>query len=93
MRSGTIRKGFERATHCSLLKAAGVTDTDMGKPFIAVCNGGYRRAPQPPSPVHGLDGGRPGAVRHADAPFRVHLPCRHQRGFAAEVKKEPDGGE
>jgi len=38
MRSDTVKKGFERAPHRSLLKATGVTDTDMGKPFIAVCN-------------------------------------------------------
>jgi nitrogenase subunit NifH len=47
----------------------------------------------PPSPVHGLDGSRPGVVRHADAPFGVYLPCRHQRGFAEEVKKVYDGRE
>ncbi len=38
MRSDTIKKGIERAPHRSLLKATGVTDADMGKPFIAVCN-------------------------------------------------------
>lgn len=38
MRSDLIKKGFERAPHRSLLKATGVTDEDMGKPFIAVCN-------------------------------------------------------
>ncbi len=38
MRSDTIKKGFERAPHRSLLKATGVTDADMRKPFIAVCN-------------------------------------------------------
>ncbi|MDO8739459.1 dihydroxy-acid dehydratase [Candidatus Deferrimicrobium sp.] len=38
MRSDAVKKGFERAPHRSLLKAAGVTDADMGKPFIAVCN-------------------------------------------------------
>jgi dihydroxy-acid dehydratase len=38
MRSDTIKKGHERAPHRSLLKACGVTDEDMGKPFIAVCN-------------------------------------------------------
>jgi dihydroxy-acid dehydratase len=38
MRSDTVKKGFERAPHRSLLKAAGVQDADMGKPFIAVCN-------------------------------------------------------
>ena len=38
MRSDTIKKGFERAPHRSLLKACGVTDADMEKPFIAVCN-------------------------------------------------------
>ncbi|GAB4243368.1 MAG: dihydroxy-acid dehydratase [Deltaproteobacteria bacterium] len=38
MRSDTVKKGFERAPHRSLLKAAGVSDADMGKPFVAVCN-------------------------------------------------------
>ena len=38
MRSDTIKKGFERAPHRSLLKATGVTDDDMNKPFIAICN-------------------------------------------------------
>ncbi len=38
MRSDLIKKGFERAPHRSLLKATGVSDADMAKPFIAVCN-------------------------------------------------------
>ncbi|MDD4890595.1 MAG: dihydroxy-acid dehydratase [Phycisphaerae bacterium] len=38
MLSDQIKKGFERAPHRSLLKACGVTDADMGKPFIGVCN-------------------------------------------------------
>jgi dihydroxy-acid dehydratase len=38
MRSDRIKKGFERAPHRSLLKATGLTDADMGKPFIAVVN-------------------------------------------------------
>lgn len=38
MRSDQIKIGFERAPHRSLLKAAGVTDEDMKKPFIAVVN-------------------------------------------------------
>ncbi len=38
MRSDLIKKGFERAPHRSLLKATGVTDADMGKPFIAIAN-------------------------------------------------------
>jgi dihydroxy-acid dehydratase len=38
MRSDTIKVGFERAPHRSLLRAAGVADSDMGKPFIAVVN-------------------------------------------------------
>jgi dihydroxy-acid dehydratase len=33
-----IKKGFERAPHRSLLKATGITDEDMGKPFIAIAN-------------------------------------------------------
>jgi dihydroxy-acid dehydratase len=38
MRSDTIKKGFDRAPHRALLKATGVRDEDMDKPFIAVCN-------------------------------------------------------
>jgi dihydroxy-acid dehydratase len=38
MRSDRIKKGFERSPHRSLLKATGVTDEQMSKPFIAVCN-------------------------------------------------------
>ncbi len=38
MRSDTIKKGFERAPHRSLLKACGVKDEDFDKPFIAVAN-------------------------------------------------------
>lgn len=38
MRSDTIKKGFDRAPHRALLKATGVRDEDMRKPFIAVCN-------------------------------------------------------
>ncbi len=38
MRSDRIKKGFERAPHRSLLKATGVRDEDMTKPFIAICN-------------------------------------------------------
>lgn len=38
MRSDMIKKGFDRAPHRSLLRAAGVKDEDFGKPFIAICN-------------------------------------------------------
>jgi len=40
MRSDTIKKGFERAPHRSLLRAAGVieSEADFDKPFIAICN-------------------------------------------------------
>lgn len=38
MRSRQIKVGFNRAPHRALLKATGVTDADMGKPFIAVVN-------------------------------------------------------
>ena len=37
-RSATIKSGVERAPHRSLLKATGVTDADMDKPFVAVVN-------------------------------------------------------
>jgi dihydroxy-acid dehydratase len=38
MRSDMIKKGFDRAPHRSLLRAAGVKDEDFDKPFIAICN-------------------------------------------------------
>lgn len=40
MRSDTIKRGFERAPHRSLLRATGAIrdEADWGKPFIAVCN-------------------------------------------------------
>jgi dihydroxy-acid dehydratase len=38
MRSDRIKRGFERAPHRALLKATGVTDEDMTKPFVAVVN-------------------------------------------------------
>jgi dihydroxy-acid dehydratase len=38
MRSNQIKAGIERAPHRALLKATGVTDADMKKPFIAVVN-------------------------------------------------------
>ncbi|MEA2021410.1 MAG: dihydroxy-acid dehydratase [Candidatus Caldatribacteriota bacterium] len=36
MRSDVVKKGVIRAPHRSLLKALGVTDEEMGKPFIGV---------------------------------------------------------
>jgi dihydroxy-acid dehydratase len=38
LRSDQIKNGLERAPHRSLLKATGVTDADMKKPFIAIVN-------------------------------------------------------
>jgi dihydroxy-acid dehydratase len=38
MRSDTVKKGFERAPHRSLLRATGLKSEDIAKPFIAVCN-------------------------------------------------------
>ena len=40
MRSDTVKAGFERAPHRSLLRATGQieADTDFNKPFIGVCN-------------------------------------------------------
>jgi dihydroxy-acid dehydratase len=38
MRSDRIKRGYERAPHRSLLKATGVRDEDMEKPFVAIVN-------------------------------------------------------
>jgi dihydroxy-acid dehydratase len=38
MRSDEIKKGIERAPHRALLKALGLTDSDIAKPFIGVAN-------------------------------------------------------
>lgn len=38
MISDTVKKGLDRAGHRGLLKATGVTDQDMNKPFVGVCS-------------------------------------------------------
>jgi dihydroxy-acid dehydratase len=38
MRSDTVKKGYERAGHRSLLRAVGLSDSDFDKPFIGVAN-------------------------------------------------------
>jgi dihydroxy-acid dehydratase len=38
MNSDRIKKGIERAPHRSLMHATGLTDADIKKPFIAICN-------------------------------------------------------
>ena len=38
MRSDQIKKGYERSPHRALLKATGVRDEDMDKPFVAIVN-------------------------------------------------------
>ena len=38
MRSDRIKSGFEKAPHRALLKAVGVAQTEMKKPFIAIVN-------------------------------------------------------
>lgn len=38
MRSDRIKRGIERAPHRALLRAAGVAEEDMYKPFVAVAN-------------------------------------------------------
>lgn len=38
MRSDVIKKGFERAPHRGLLRACGLKDNDINKPFIAIAN-------------------------------------------------------
>ena len=38
MRSDTVKKGLQRAPHRALLRACGLTDADINKPFIGVAN-------------------------------------------------------
>jgi dihydroxy-acid dehydratase len=38
MRSDSIKKGYEKAPHRSLLKALGIGDSDIQKPFIGIVN-------------------------------------------------------
>ena len=38
MRSDEVKKGIERAPHRALLKALGLTDKDIAKPFIGIAN-------------------------------------------------------
>ncbi len=38
MISDTVKKGFQRAPHRGLLRACGLTDADISKPFIGIAN-------------------------------------------------------
>ncbi|MHC4131002.1 MAG: dihydroxy-acid dehydratase [Planctomycetota bacterium] len=38
MRSDTVKEGFQRAPHRGLLRACGLNDKDMDKPFIGIAN-------------------------------------------------------
>jgi len=38
MKSEAVKKGIERAPHRSLIRALGITDAEMGKPFIGIVN-------------------------------------------------------
>jgi dihydroxy-acid dehydratase len=38
MRSDTVKKGYDKAPHRSLLRATGVSEADFSKPFIGVAN-------------------------------------------------------
>jgi len=38
MRSDAIKKGYEKAPHRALLRATGVSEADMSKPFVAIVN-------------------------------------------------------
>ena len=38
MRSDTIKRGFDKTPHRSLLRATGLKDEDFDKPFIGVAN-------------------------------------------------------
>ena len=38
MRSDTVKKGFQRAPHRALLRACGLGDNDIKRPFVAVAN-------------------------------------------------------
>jgi len=38
LRSDAVKVGVERAPHRALLKALGISDSDLGKPFIAIAN-------------------------------------------------------
>ena len=38
MKSDMVKKGFQRAPHRALLRACGLKDEDMNKPFVGVAN-------------------------------------------------------
>ncbi|MDH5494012.1 MAG: dihydroxy-acid dehydratase, partial [Myxococcales bacterium] len=72
MRSNRIKKGSSRAPHRSLLRATGVLDEDMDKPFVAVFNSHVDIVP---GHVHLLEMGQwvKEAVREAGmVPFEMH---------------------
>src|ERR1700738_854986 len=74
MRSDTIKKGFERAPHRSLLRATGqIRDrVDFDKPFLAVCNS-YVDITPGPVPLQEFGRGVKDAVRAAGGiPFEFN---------------------
>lgn len=75
MRSDTIKKGFERAPHRSLLKACGVSDSDFAKPFIGICNSFIEIIP---GHVHLQEFGR---IVKEGVQKEGHLRCRSDRHY------------
>ncbi|HXK45550.1 MAG TPA: dihydroxy-acid dehydratase, partial [bacterium] len=45
MKSDQVKKGYVRAPHRSLLKATGLTDQEIERPLIGVCNSGNEIIP------------------------------------------------
>ncbi len=52
MISDTIKKGFQRAPHRSLLRAVGLKEDDFDKPFIGIANSYTDIIPEPLGGAH-----------------------------------------
>jgi len=72
LRSDTIKRGIERAPHRALLKALGVTDKDLDKPFIAVVNSFTTVVPGHAHLNHVADSVKTGVTSAGGMPFEFN---------------------
>ena len=83
MRSDVIKKGATRAPHRSLLKALGITDEEMKKPFIGVAQAANEIIP---GHIHLGGQGRTGKVNDRSSRADKNLPAWNRSGIKDQCK-------
>ena len=72
MRSDEIKQGIERAPHRALLKALGLTDSDIAKPFIGIANSYTTIVPGHIHLKHLAQAAREGILSAGGTPFEFN---------------------